>query len=349
MIRKRTIRKRVVPAAAALAAVLAVAACSSSSSSSSSPTSAGTSAAASSSASAKYTIAGVWENTQDPFWATFVCGAKAAAQQLGVNLKVYTQATQDETTLATVLNTALLTNPQGVLFNPIDMTPWNATLNSLMSKGTPIVSDTNVFAGYQVAFTQALQSGAIGASQVVNMLKGQSGQAVQLLGLASASWQTQRDGPIVAAVQKNVPGLAWLPNQIDGFDVNKGTQIISSLIAAHPNLKFILAVAGPEGQAVAAAIAQNHMAGKITVVAFDAVPAEVAGLKSNDIQLLMAQPAKTLGATELGLMVQWLKAHPGHTGPVNPASVSIQPPLGVITGSNVNSPTLKPFEYSPTC
>jgi ribose transport system substrate-binding protein len=347
MIRKRTIRKRVVPAAAALAAVLAIAACSSGGSSSSAAS--GATSAPASATSAKYTVAGIYENTQDPFWATLVCGAKAEAQQLGVNLKVYTQATQDESTLATVLSTAMLTNPQGVLFNPIDTTPWNATLSSLLSKGTPVVTSTNALAGHQVAFAQALQSGAIGASQVVSMLKGDSGQAVQLLGLASASWQSERDDPVVAAVKQGVPGLTWLPNQIDGFDVNKGTQIISSLIAAHPDLKFILAVAGPEGQAVAAAISQNHMAGKIKVVAFDAVPAEVAGLKAGDISLLMAQPAKSLGADQVKLMVQWFKANPGHTGAVSPASVNLQPPLGVITAANVNSPTMTPFEYSPTC
>jgi ribose transport system substrate-binding protein len=336
------IGKRSALTAAAIAALFVIAACSSSGGPSGNASSAATT-------SSKYNIAGIWENTQDPFWATFVCGAKAEAQQLGVNLKVYSQATQDETTLSTVLNTALLTNPQGVLFNPIDTTSWNATLTGLLNKGIPIVSTSNAFVGYQVGYAQALQSGSIGSAQVVSMLKGDKGQAVQLLGLASASWQDARNGPIVAAVKQNVPGLTWLPNAIDGFDVNKGTQIISGLIAAHPNLKFILAVAGPEGQAVAAAIAQNHMAGKIKVVAFDAVPAEVAGLKAGDIQLLMAQPAKNLGGDEVKLMVQWLKAHPGHTGAVSPANVNIQPPLGVITTANASSPAMAPFEYSPTC
>ena len=100
---------------------------------------------------------------------------------------------------------------------------------------------------------------------------------------------------------------------------------------------------------MAAAIAQNHMTGKIKVVAFDAVPAEVSGLKAGNIQLLLAQPAKSLGGDELKLLVQWLKAHPGHTGAISPASLNIQPPLGVINASNVNSPAMTPFEYSPTC
>lgn len=343
------IGKRSAQIAAALAAGVIVAACGSSggnSAGSSSSSGSGSSPAASGS---KYSVAGIFENTQDPFWATFVCGAKAEAGQLGVNLKVYTQATQNEQTLSTVLNTAMLTNPQGVLFNPIDTTSWNSTLNGLLSKGTPVVTSASALAGHQVGYAQALQSGGVGAQQVVKMLQGDKGQAVQLLGLASASWQTQRNGPIVAAVKKDVPGLTWLPNAIDGFDVNKGTQIISSLITAHPNLKFIVAVAGPEGQAVAAAIQQNHMAGKIKVVAFDAVPAEVSGLKAGDIQMLLAQPAKNLGGDELKLMVQWLKAHPGHTGAVTAANLNSQPPLGVITAANVSSPSLKPYEYSPTC
>jgi ribose transport system substrate-binding protein len=340
-------RKHIIPGAA-LAALLSLAACSSGSSSSTTATGPA-SASATPGTSGSYSVAGIYENTQDPFWATFVCGAKAEAQTLGVNLKVYSQATQDESTLSTVLSTAMLTSPQGVLFNPIDTTPWNAPLSSLLAKGTPVVTTTNALIGHQVGFAQAMQSGAIGAQQVVSLVKGQSGTAVQLLGLASASWQTQRNGPVVAAVKQGVPGLTWLPDAVDGFDVNKGTQLISSLITAHPDLKLIVAVAGPEGQAVAAAIAQNHMAGKITVVAFDAVPAEVAGLKAGDIQLLLAQPAKSIGGDEVKLMVQWLDAHKGQTGPVAPANLNLQPPLGVITAANVNSPSMTPFEYSPSC
>jgi ribose transport system substrate-binding protein len=85
------------------------------------------------------------------------------------------------------------------------------------------------------------------------------------------------------------------------------------------------------------------------VVAFDAVPGEVSALKAGNTQMLLAQPARALGGDELKLLVQWLQAHPGHTGAVSPSSASLQPPLGVITAANANSPSSVPFEYSPSC
>src|SRR5689334_15529212 len=77
-------------------------------------------------------IAAVYENTSDAFWGSYMCGAKAQASKLGITLEVTSQATADGAKLAAALDTALLTEPNAVIVNPIDPAPWTTKIASLM-------------------------------------------------------------------------------------------------------------------------------------------------------------------------------------------------------------------------
>lgn len=359
MIGHRSARLTMVVGAAALLTV----ACSSSSSDSSSSASSApvdsASAASSGAASAStegspaaagpLSIAGVYENTQDAFWGTFLCGAQQKAADLGLNFTPFTNATADNTKMATMLDSALLTDPDAVIFNPIDTTPWETKIKSVMDDGVPVVT-AQPAPDSQLGYVTSSGDGSPFIQQFLDVLKDEKGKAVILNGMADAQWQHDRLDKIVDGIKQGAPGLEFLPTQVDGFDVNKGTQIISGLITANPDLKLILAVAGPEGQAVAAAVKQNEMEDQIHVIAFDAVPAEVDGLRDGSVDFLVAQPAFTMGEEQMQALVDYLSAHPGTSGPV-PAG-GLEPKvmdMGLLTPENVDSPESKAFIYSSTC
>jgi ribose transport system substrate-binding protein len=304
------------------------------------------------SAAAAYTIAGVYENTQDAFWGTFICGAMDRAKTLGVNLKVSSLPTQDEKAMSTTLDTALLANPQGVVFNPIDATTFITKVAGLMSAGTPVVSSQSTLSS-QLLYVQATQLATSDVTTAASTLAGTlgTGKVANLIGLAWAGqqWEQDRMYGIIAAVKAANKNLTWLPDQIDGFDVNKGTQQISALITANPDLKLILAPSGPEGQAAAAAVHQNGMDGKIHIIADDAVPAEVDALKAGTIDFLVAQPAFTLGQEEVQALVDWLNSNQGHAGAVLPTSQSRAFPMQLLNKGNVSTPAAVLYEYNPNC
>jgi ribose transport system substrate-binding protein len=304
------------------------------------------------SAAAAYNIAGVYENTQDAFWGTFICGAKDRAKALGVNLTVASLATQDEKAMSTTLDTALLANPQGVVFNPIDATTFITKVGSVMSAGTPVVSSQSTLSS-QLLFVQATQLATSDVTTAAGKLAGTlgTGKVVNLIGLAWAGqqWEQDRMYGIIAAVKAANKNLTWLPDQITGFDVNKGTQQISALITANPDLKLILAPSGPEGQAAAAAVHQNNMDGKIHIIADDAVPAEVDALKAGTIDFLVAQPAFSLGQEEVQALVDWLNSNQGKSGPVAATSQSRAFPMQMLDKTNVSTPAAVLYEYNPNC
>ena len=322
-----------------LTAVLALAGCSSND----------PSAATAGSGDSAIKLAGVYENTQDPAWITQICGAQEEAKRLGVDLKISSIPTADNGKLSSALDTAMLADPDGVIFGATDATAWLPKVKKIMDQGVP-VSTNQPDITTQLGWAGANADGGVASEDIKKMINGQTGTALQLLGLAKASWQSQRVDPVQKALQEANPALKWIDPQIDGFDVNNGTKIISSMITAHPDLKVIVAAAGPEGQAAAAAVKQNNMVGKIFVVAFDATPAEVAALRDGSISLLVGQPVKEAGRQQVKIVVDYLKAHPDNKGAVAPdANTVAELKLGVITKANVDAPESQDFQYKASC
>ena len=224
--------------AGAITAVL-VAACGGGSGSTTAPSataaataagSAASSVAPEPSAAAAYKIAMVGENTQDAFWGTFVCGAQARAKQLGIDLKVSVIPNTDTKTLSTTLDTALLDNPDGVVFNPVqDAASFDPKIKEIMDSGVPVVTSTddtqNPSHLLYVNSQPSPSSDAVKAAGDLAATLGK-GKAVNLVGLAfeGQQWEQDRLYPLSDAIKAANPKLEWLPDQIDGFDVNKGTQ-----------------------------------------------------------------------------------------------------------------------------
>ena len=339
--------KRLVPFAAAAAIVMSLSACGSGGTAT--DTSQAPSGAASSATTKALNIAGVYENTSDAFWGTFICGAQAKAKEMGVDLTVSSITTADNAKLSTTLDTALLANPDGVVFNPVDGTPWAAKVKDLMNQGIPVITSSANLDG-DLTYVQANQDASEWADDVAAVIKGESGKAVMLKGLADADWQHSRTDKIVEALKTANPDLVWLDDQIDGFDVNKGTQIMSGVITANPDLKLILTASGPESQAAAAAVKQSGVKG-IKIIAFDSVPAAVDAMREGIISLIIAQPAYKIGGAMVQTMADYLGSGAATAGqPVKAGSLDpVTMTLGLITPETLDSTEAKDYIYNGNC
>jgi ribose transport system substrate-binding protein len=151
----------------------------------------------------------------------------------------------------------------------------------------------------------------------------------------------------VEAVQKMRPDLEPLPNDYSGFDINKATTNVASLIIAHPDLKLIIAADGPDGVGAAAAIKQADKVGDITLIAFDAVPPEVDALRAGTITALIAQDPVSIGATSVDEIVKYLKDNPDG-GAVKPSG-SITIPSFLLTAKNIDDPANEKYLYKTEC
>ncbi|GAA1917821.1 substrate-binding domain-containing protein [Microbacterium aoyamense] len=295
-------------------------------------------------------IAGVYRNTVDAYVASTICAATDEAEKLGVDYEVFSIATNDNTQLTQTLDAALLTNPQGIIFAPADSTTFSSRIATIMADGIAVTGESPQSPDTVWKNIMSSQDGSEFAGELIDSLADVKGKAVILNGLPSesASWELDRYGAIQEALQESNPNLEWLPDQIDNFDVAKGTQLISGVILANPDLKFIIASSGPGGQAVAAAVEQAGKAGEITVLGFDAVPAEVDALRRGTITALIAQSPGDVARAQVNALVEYIKANPD-AGPVPVTGEPVFTPLGFLTKDNIDDPDMAGFIYSDTC
>jgi ribose transport system substrate-binding protein len=295
-------------------------------------------------------IAGVYRNSADAYWVTAMCAAGKEAKRLGVEFQIFSIAVNDNTQLSQILDTALLTKPQGIMFAPTDSKTFATKIGEIMAQGIAVIGESPQEPDTMWKTIQTSQDGSLYVEQITAAIKAVKGTAVVLNGLpaSSATWEAQRYSPIQQALKAKNPELVWLPDLLDNFDVTKGTQLIGGTILAHPDLRVIIASAGPEGQAAAAAVKQADKAGEIVVIGFDAVPAEIAALKDGTISFLGAQGPGEVAAAQVRDLVEYIKAHP-EGGPVTPTHTVDYLPLGLLTKDNVDDPSMTNFIYSSKC
>jgi ribose transport system substrate-binding protein len=326
--------------AAAVSLTAVVAACSSSASPAASSGGGG---------SGSIKLAGVISDATDPYWVTVMCGGTAEAKKLGVSLKWFPATTSSAQAMSQNFSAALLTKPQGLYINPFSATQFSTQVTSLMGKGAPVIASAALSPSSEYTDTFINTAGGPFVHQFLQELPSGSGSMVVLGGIAGIPVVEEEYAPLVAAVKAQRPDIQVLPVQYDNFDVTTATQIISSLLLSHPNLKMIIAPAGPEGQGAAAALEQAHKTGKVKIWAYDATPAEVQALKAGVISVLLAKPAAAIGAEAVQWLVSAIKADPKHAVITPGSGPKTALPVKEITAANVNDPAVQGYLYKGTC
>jgi ribose transport system substrate-binding protein len=329
--------------AAGLTAVLA--ACSSSGS----PSAGGSSSSSGTGTTGTIKLAGVIANATDPYWVTVMCGGTAEAKKMGISLKWFPTTTSSTQAMSQSFNAALLTKPQGLYINPFSATQFSTQVKSLMSKGAPVIASAALSPAAEYTDTFIDTAGGPFVHQFLKELPAGAGSVLVLGGIAGIGVIEDEYKPLLAAVKSSRPGIQVLPVQYDNFDVTKATQIVSSTLLAHPNLKMIIAPAGPEGEGAAAAIRQASKVGKVKIWAYDATPAEVQALREGVITALLAKPATAIGAEAVDWLAAAIKKDPSHGTIVAGAGPKTALPVKEITKANVNDPATQGYLYKGTC
>ncbi len=154
---------------------------------------------------------------------------------------------------------------------------------------------------------------------------------------------------MVADLKKVAPNITILPVQYDNLDPTTAASNTSALIAAHPDLKAIYAVSGPEGTGAATAVAQAGKTGQIKIYTYDATPEIVQDLQKGTIRAALAQSPYEMGADAVKTILAHARDHKSSQPVTAEPNMSKTMPLKILTKANVNAASSKPFEYQSTC
>jgi ribose/xylose/arabinose/galactoside ABC-type transport system permease subunit/ABC-type sugar transport system substrate-binding protein len=337
--------RRVAVAALAAAALAALAACSSSSSapgaSSSSPSSP---SGASSPAAKHYTIAYVPGATGVAFYDTLLAGMKAKAASLGMTVLYQGSpnfAPADQTPIVEAMCTK---HPSVLIVSPTDPVAMAPAIDTCLNAGIPVITvDTGLTNTSQLTseITTNNESGGKAAADFVGRALGGKG-TVALESLSpTATTQVERISSFTAEMKSSFGGITVLPVQYTTQATSDSETVARSILAAHPGVKAFFGSAEPNAEGTAAALKALGLTGKVLNVGFDASPAEVALLKSGEINATVAQPAGQEGADAAQF------AYDKITGDTGGITFSVQLPDVLLTQPEVSDPAYEKYFYIP--
>jgi ribose transport system substrate-binding protein len=187
------------------------------------------------------------------------------------------------------------------------------------------------------------------ARRIAGLIGGKGELGIVAFG-AGDPFETPRYSGLVKVIKAKYPNITVLPVQYAAADSNKAAQVVSGILAAHPNVKAIYATDGPMGQGAAAALRTAGKRGVIKLVSFDAEPALVTGLRKGSIDALYAQAPYIEGYNAMMSLVHYLRGAGASKKPVKPANPYYTPaPLKFITKADLSKPDTRKFLYLASC
>ena len=337
---------RVAGIAVAAIIPLALAACASSSSSSSSSAGATASSSSGSPAAAgkSYNLELVVGTKSDDFYVTMECGAQAEARALGVNLTVNGPADFSAAEQAPILNAVEATKPDALIVAPTDTKALNPELTRIAGEGVKVVFVDTTTTDPSVAVSHITSDNSGGGKLAADSLATQIGGkgTVAIIDVnPGISTTDARIAGFTAEMRAKYPNITVLGTQYDNDSSATAASQVEADIAAHPNLSGVFATNVLSAQGAATGVQHAGATGKVKVATFDAEPQQITALKSNTIQLAVAQSPYLEGQDGIEQAVNALS---GKT--VTP---NIGTPLVAINQQNVNSPSIQKNIYVASC
>jgi ribose transport system substrate-binding protein len=278
----------------------------------------------------------------DEFYITMQCGIEAEAKKLGVTVNTQGPTKFDPTLQKPIVDSVVAAKPDGILIAPTDVTAMGAPLKAAAAAGIKVgLVDTT------------LQDTSFVTTQVASDNKGGGAAAFKAIQEANPT------GGKVLAISVD-PGISTIDARIEGFenavkadskftyvgvqyshnDPAVAAQLVSAALSKDPDIIGIFAanIFSAEGSATGA-----RQVGKqpgLTIVGFDAGPAQIKQLKEGTVQALIAQQPWQIGANGLDQVVAAMKGEP--------VTKSIQTDSKILTKDNLAADEAK-YAYKSGC
>ncbi len=244
-----------------------------------------------------------------PFDDALACGAIDAAAKLGVKLTVFAPDHFTGESQAPVIDAVTARAPAITIISPADSQSVTRPLRQMHDRGTQIITvDTTIIDHSFVAsevITDNEQGGRV-AADAINQALGGKGSVFVLTNPPGAAAQDARTRGFEEELKK-YPGITDLGAQYQNDDPQKASEIITSMLAAHPDLGGIFATNDQGAIGASTGLKQAGAAARVKVVAYDSAAAEVSALKNGLISVLIAQDPKREGEVSVELAQKLLK------------------------------------------
>lgn len=290
--------------------------------------------------SKNYDIVYIAPQASNPYFLTIDAGCQAMAEELGVTVTYMAPATNDMQGQTTVVQAAMVSDPDFVIIAPVDSEGMMAVCKEFLDNGVQMITVDRDFNDPAMRLAFIASDSYIGgsfAADTVNDLLGGEGHVAYLgftPGISSiddryAGWNDKL---------KEYPGLELTGEQFETSDIQKLTAKANAMITADPELKAIFAGFTNATIAAATAVKESGLTDEIYVVGFDASPDEIELLRDGSADALVCQLAYEMGQLAVQYAVDYLEK--GTTPPSETHTEFVS-----ITAENMNDPDIAKYIY----
>ena len=290
-----------------------------------------------------YKITYIQGVTGNPFYMSVTCGGAEAAKRLGVTFDAQGPAQYTPALQMRVLNAVIAGQPDGIMFTSDDPVALTATLLEAKDRGIKIISIDGDVKDMSVALSN-IQSdnyqGGTQAGRILAELIGDKGKVMALMNSPAANVAQQRLFGFQDEIAKH-PGISYLGVQYSNNQTAKAASIMTSTVAAHPDLTGVFTITTNNTEGAATGVREAQMEGKIKIVGFDTSDPIVEAIRKGVVSADIVQYPYRVGQLGVEMMVDALQG--------KPVQRQVNTPFVVATPQNVDTPEVQKFIYRTNC
>lgn len=281
--------------------------------------------------------------TGNPFYMSVACGGAEAAKRLGVTFDAqgpqqYTPALQMR-----VLDAVIAGQPDGILFTADDPVALTATLLDAKERGVKILSIDGDVKDMSVAVANVQSDNVEGGREAAKQLAaliGDQGEVMAMMNSPAANVAQQRLQGFQKEIAKH-PKITFLGPQYSNNQTAKAASIVTSTIAAHPDLAGIFTLTTNNTEGAATGVREAQREGKIKLVGFDTSDPIVEAIRKGIVSADIVQYPYRVGQLGVEMMVAALDG--------KPVERQVHTPFVVATPANIDTPEVQKFIYRTNC
>ena len=290
-----------------------------------------------------YRITFIQSLAGNPFYQTVACGAAEAAKRLGVTLDVQAPAQFQAALQLRTLDAVIASKPDGILFAATDPVALNPTLLEAKAQGIKILSIDGNVADLSIAVGNVQSDNFDGGKQAALRLAdliGDKGVVMAMMNTPAASVSHQRLDGFEAEIAKH-PNITYLGVQFSANQTSRAASIVSSTIAAHPDLSGIFTITTNNTEGAATGVREAEKIGQVKIVGFDTSDPIVDAIRAGTVSADVVQYPYQVGQLGLQMMVDALNG--------KPVEREVHTPFVIATPQNVDTAEVKKFIYDVHC
>ena len=281
--------------------------------------------------------------TGNPFYTSVACGGAEAAKQLGIKFDSQGAQQYQPALQMRVLDAVIASKPDGLLIavdDPVALTP---TLLQAKAMGIKIITIDGDVKDMSVALSNLQSNNLAGgklAAQYLAKIIGDKGEVMAMMNSPAAVVSQQRLQGFQDEIATH-PNITYLGVQYSANQTSKAASIITSTVAAHPDLVGVFTITTNNTEGAATGVREAQREGKIKIVGFDTSDPIVQGIRSGVVSADVVQFPYGIGQKAVELM------HDALAG--KPIDREVQTPFVVATPENVDTPEVQKFIYKTHC